>query len=88
MPAVRLINRLLTDHDVDFQINPPNLVATQEHVPIAVSNVLETFDVNGVHAVWIKAIARRNSEPEGAITLARTLLETVIKRILDECDET
>ena len=52
------------------------------------SDALETFDVDGVHAVWSKAIARRNTDPEGAITVARTLLETVIKRILDECGET
>ncbi|OYR13324.1 abortive infection family protein [Brucella grignonensis] len=48
------------------------------------SDALQTFDVDGVHAVWEKAIARRNTDPEGAITVARTLLETVSKRILDE----
>lgn len=51
------------------------------------SDVLETFDADGVHAVWTKALDRRNSDPEGAITIARTLLETVTKRILDELDE-
>lgn len=52
------------------------------------SDALETFDIDGVHAVWSKAIARRNTDPEGAITVARTLLETVLKRILNECGET
>lgn len=51
------------------------------------SDALETFDVDGVHAVWSKAISRRKADPEGAITVARTLLEAVIKRILDECGE-
>lgn len=51
------------------------------------SDVLETFDADGVHVVWAKALARRNSDPEGAITVARTLLETVAKRILDERGE-
>lgn len=51
------------------------------------SDALETFDVDGVHTVWAKAIARRNTDPEGAITVARTLLETVTKRILDESEE-
>ena len=46
-----------------------------------VSDALETFDVDGVHAVWVKALARRATDPEGAITMARTLLETVCKRI-------
>ena len=49
-----------------------------------VSDALETFDVDGVHAVWAKALARRATDPEGAITMARTLLETVCKRMLDE----
>lgn len=49
-----------------------------------VSDTLQTFDTEGVHAVWTKALSRRNTDPEGAITVARTLLETVCKRILDE----
>lgn len=49
------------------------------------SDALATFDLDGVRVVWDKAIARRNTDPEGAITMARTLLETVTKRILDEC---
>lgn len=54
----------------------------------AVSEVLETFDAEGVHSVWNKALDRRNTDPEGAITVARTLLETVCKRILDESSAT
>jgi hypothetical protein len=48
-----------------------------------VSDTLQSFDVEGVHLVWEKALQRRASDPEGAITLSRTLLETVCKRILD-----
>ena len=48
------------------------------------SDALLTFDAEGVHAVWNKALARRQNDPEGAITIARTLLETVCKRVLDE----
>lgn len=54
----------------------------------ASSDVLGVFDADGVHVVWAKALERRNSDPEGAITVARTLLETVTKRILDELGET
>jgi hypothetical protein len=53
-----------------------------------VSDTLSSFDSEGVHVVWAKALDRRNSDPEGAITIARTLLETVCKRILDECSIT
>ncbi|WP_218062325.1 abortive infection family protein [Paracoccus haeundaensis] len=49
-----------------------------------VSAVLASFDEDSVHAAWQKAIARKNIDPEGAITSARTLLETVCKHILDE----
>lgn len=48
-----------------------------------VSDALATFDAEGVHAVWSKALVRRTSDPEGAITVARTLLEAVCKHILD-----
>ncbi|MEQ8798612.1 MAG: abortive infection family protein [Salinisphaeraceae bacterium] len=50
----------------------------------AVSASLESFDASHVHALWSKALDRRLTEPEGAITMARTLLETVCKHILDE----
>lgn len=48
------------------------------------STLLKTFDSDGVHEVWERALERRLSDPQGAITLARTLLEAVIKKILDE----
>lgn len=48
------------------------------------SGALLNFDADGVHVVWAKALSRRAQDPEGAITVARTLLETVSKRILDE----
>ncbi|MCX2525583.1 abortive infection family protein [Larsenimonas rhizosphaerae] len=56
----------------------------QAPADVVVSDALESFDPDGVHSVWAKAIARRETDPEGAITVARTLLETVCKRILDE----
>jgi hypothetical protein len=54
----------------------------------AISETLESFDAEGVHRAWAKALDRRTSDPEGAITAARTLLETVCKRILDELGKT
>ncbi len=53
-----------------------------------ISTSLQSFDPDGVHAVWTKALERRTSDPEGAITIARTLLETVCKRILDQIPNT
>ncbi len=51
-----------------------------------VTETLENFDPETVHAVWQKALDRRTDDPEGAITAARTLLETVCKHILDDAE--
>jgi uncharacterized protein YfkK (UPF0435 family) len=48
-----------------------------------VGDALQEFDSANVHAVWAKALERRSQDPEGAVTAARTLLETVCKHILD-----
>jgi hypothetical protein len=63
-----------------------DLLESGAHSPAdrPISSTLESFDVEGVHKVWEKALARRKTDPDGAITAARTLLETVCKRILDE----
>lgn len=50
-----------------------------------VTSVLEQYDSAHVQSIWSKALDRRASDPEGAITMARTLLESVCKHILDEC---
>lgn len=47
-------------------------------------DVLRRVDSADVHELWQRAIERRTSDPQGAITLARTLLEAVCKHILDE----
>ncbi len=49
-----------------------------------ISDTLASFDPEGVHKAWEKALERRHGDPEGAITTARSLLETVCKRILEE----
>lgn len=55
-------------------------------VPCAkeMSEVLAQFNAENVHAAWVKANDRKGSDPEGAITAARTLLETVCKHLLEE----
>lgn len=49
----------------------------------SISIALKDFDEEGIHTIWQKALKRRDEDPEGAITLARTLLESVCKHILD-----
>lgn len=54
----------------------------------AISTALAGFDPTQVHGRWAAAMERRASDPPGAITLARTLLEDVCKWILDAAGET
>jgi hypothetical protein len=54
----------------------------------SISATLAAFDPTQVHARWTMAMERRASEPEGAITLARTLLEDVCKWVLHQAGET
>jgi hypothetical protein len=49
-----------------------------------ISDTLQKYDAENVHAAWAKALERSATDPEGAVTAARTLLETVCKHILDE----
>ena len=59
---------------------------TQDRSPgvAPISATLEAFDPEHVHAAWQKALDRRAADPEGAITAARTFLETVCKYVLDD----
>jgi hypothetical protein len=49
----------------------------------AVKTALTVLDSDTVHRAWNTALERRVDDPDGAITAARTLLETVCKHILD-----
>lgn len=47
-------------------------------------NEIIVFDEVHLHSLWEKALERKESDPEGAITSARTLIESVLKYILDD----
>lgn len=53
-----------------------------------VTDSLKSFSYESIYDIWQKALDRRNDDPEGAITAARTLLETTCKHILDDMDVT
>lgn len=50
--------------------------------------VLSRLSPDAVQTVWQRAMERRSNDPEGAITSARALLETVCKHILDDLNVT
>jgi len=54
----------------------------------AVSEALEVFNSSYMQEVWTKALARREVDPEGAVTSARTLLESLCKHILEDAGKT
>lgn len=49
----------------------------------SISDALSDFDSDGINFAWGKALERKKSDPEGAITLSRSILESVCKHILD-----
>lgn len=49
-----------------------------------VNIIVKKIDSEYINTLWHKALERRSTDPEGAITLARTLLESTCKYILDE----
>jgi len=50
----------------------------------AISSALKRFEPDQIHARWTAALDRRSTDPAGAITLARTLLEDVSRWLLEE----
>jgi hypothetical protein len=60
------------------------LAAMLADSPIAISSDPTKIDSQSIGKLWRKALDRRHDDPEGAITAARTLMESVCKHILDE----
>ena len=67
------------------ELNPLlEYLETKQTLPPAksIDEILSKFDSNGVHVAWQKALERKLQDPEGAITIARSILESVCKHIL------
>jgi hypothetical protein len=63
-----------------------NRIEVSNHAPIenVITEILRQFSSDEIHAVWQKCLQRKDKDPEGVITLSRTLLEAICKHILDE----
>lgn len=68
-----------------FQPLLERLEAERKH-PVAkpVELALATLNAEAVDALWKKAVERKATDPDGAITAARALIESTCKHILDE----
>lgn len=49
-----------------------------------ITNGLDVYDAPAVQAFWAKALERRTTDPDGAVTAASTLLEEVCKHIIED----
>lgn len=65
-----------------------NYIEGQKDVPLieSIDENLRIFNSEQVLDYWNKALKRKENDPEGAITISRTLVESVLKHILDERD--
>lgn len=52
----------------------------------SVSSTLVKFNQDYINSEWKKAMERKSTDPEAAITTARTLIETTCKFILDDLE--
>ena len=77
---VRRIARELSRDIANEELD--SLVSETSPADALISSTLVRFDREVVHRRWTDALERRGSDAEGAITLARTLLEDVIKWLL------
>jgi Abortive infection C-terminus len=50
----------------------------------AITDGLTSYDAPAVQSFWAKALERRSSDPDGAVTAASTLLEEVCKHIIED----
>jgi hypothetical protein len=55
----------------------------KEKSPQKIETEIAAFDPTIIHQYWQRALDRISSDPEGAITLARTLVESTCKHILE-----
>jgi len=49
-----------------------------------ITDGLDAYDAPAVQAFWAKALGRRTTDPDGAVTAASTLLEEVCKHIIED----
>ena len=66
------------------------MLETESRTPsdAGITATVKSVSSANIQETWHKALERRAADPEGAITAARTLLESVCKHILDAADAT
>jgi hypothetical protein len=62
----------------------PRTVTASQDKEREISTMLTSFDAEHVARFWQKCIDRKSRDPDGAITSARSMLESVCKHVLTE----
>ena len=58
--------------------------AEVQPLDLTITEKLKKYGMSFIQEYWDKALERRKTDPEGAITASRTLIETVCKHILEK----
>ena len=74
---------IYTEFQPSFEFFEKSNIAPLDKV---IKDTILKLDSNYIQTTWDKALERRLDDPQGAITLARTLLESTCKHILDELE--
>lgn len=82
LEALRQVARELAEDIESDELD--KLAAATSPADEAISSTLGRLNRDVVQVRWSTALERRGNDPEGAITLARTLLEDVIKWLLTD----
>lgn len=81
--VLRVAQRVLDEYPTEDLERAVRRATQSQPADSMISTSLASFDESEVHTVWQRALSRRETDAEGAITLARTLLEAVCKHILE-----
>lgn len=81
MPDAARINRILSDAGAGYQVDPPNLIATRVHIPIAVPEQAPSLDAQARglidHALQASERALSEGNVRQAVQEVLWLLETI-----------
>ena len=75
--------RKFIKEEFDNLLNYLENTKVQPHID-AVDEGLKILNSEYIGQIWTKALQRKDTDPDGAITIARTLIESVLKHILEE----
>jgi len=81
--AIRECAQTSGEHIRDIAWVPKFIASTKTPAEEQISTALAKVDSEHVHKAWVKALTRKATDPQGAITAARTLVESICKHILD-----